>query len=111
MNISRQKKEKALICIFIGLCMVFVSFLPQLLHAEGQAIENQEYCQNIENSELNEKQLSEVQGQGFELAVNLRDGDVSRIILWDEKANVHTDISVATGTMNHQSNILSVQGR
>lgn len=110
MNISK-KKEKALTGILIGLCIMFVSLLPQLLYAEEQAIETLEYCQNIENSELNEKQLSEVQGQGFELAVNLRDGDVSRIILWDEKTNVHTDISVATGTMNQQRNILSVQGR
>lgn len=111
MNISKQKKEKVLIGIFIGLCIVFVSLLPQLLYAEEQVIENTEYCQNIENSDLSEKQLSEVQGQGFELAVNLRDGDISRIILWDEKANVHTDISIATGTMNYQSNVLSVQGR
>jgi len=111
MNISKQGKtlSKTLRWVFIVLSILFAALLPQFLLAEDQII-NVSQAQINESSELSEKQLSEVNGRGFELVVILNQ-ERSSIILWDERANSRTDISVATGTMNQQSNTLSVWGR
>lgn len=99
-------------CFLAGLSLVFVSLFSQPLYAEDQIFaENPIHAQSGEDAGLTEEQLSEVQGEGFHFSITLEEENVSRIILWDEKANIHTDVSIATGTMNHQSNILRIEGR
>lgn len=98
--------------IAIALFLLFIFFIPGSVSAGEDITVCYLHHEGLMKVGLNDDELSEIRGQGFEVSFDIEpEIKEARIILWDETANRVVKVNLSTGYGNSQMNTLFATGR